>query len=108
MIKCSMNIYLHQFLYFLTLYRKLFNICFDKGSVPDEWLIEIIKSIYKNKGDSTLPENYRHITLLSCLGKLFTSILCNRLGTYASEITLINESQCGFRKRYSTIDHIIS
>ena len=64
--------------------------------------------IYKNKGDPTLPENYRPITLLSCLGKLFTCILCNRLENYASEITLINESQCGFRKQYSTIDHIIS
>jgi hypothetical protein len=39
----------------------------------------IIKPIYKNKGDSNQPENYRPISLLSCLGKLFTSILRKRL-----------------------------
>ena len=64
-------------LFFLPLYRKLFNIIFDKGFVPDEWLVGIIKPIYKNKSDPTLSENYRLITVLSCLGKLFICILCN-------------------------------
>jgi hypothetical protein len=81
---------------------------FDNGFVPDEWLVGIIKPIYKNKGDPTQPENYRPITLLSCLGKLFTSILSKRLEDYASEINLIGETQAGFRKNYSTLDHILA
>lgn len=60
---------------FLPLYNKLFNIIFDNGFIPDEWRVGIVKPIYKNKGDPTHPENYRPITLLSCLGKLFTCIL---------------------------------
>lgn len=56
---------------FLPVFKKLFNVIFDSGIVPDEWLIGIVKPIYKNKGDPTKPENYRPITLLSCLGKLF-------------------------------------
>jgi hypothetical protein len=67
--------------------------------VPDEWLIGIVKPIYKNKGDPISPENYRPITLLSCLSKLFTSILNNRLEAYATEVNLINENQTGFRKK---------
>lgn len=59
-----------------------FNLIYDLGIVPEEWLIGIIKPIYKNKGDPTLPENYRPITLLSCVGKLFTSILCERLNIF--------------------------
>lgn len=73
-----------------------------------EWLIGIIKPIFKNKGDPTQPENYRPITLLSCLGKLFTCILSKRLDTYASEINLITSSQAGFRKNHSTLDHILT
>lgn len=93
---------------FLPVYRKLFNLIYDRGYVPDEWLIGIIKPIFKNKGDPTQPENYRPITLLSCLGKLFTCILSKRLDTYASEINLITSSQAGFRKNHSTLDHILT
>lgn len=38
---------------FLPVYKKLFNVIFDSGIVPDEWLIGIVKPIYKNKGDPT-------------------------------------------------------
>lgn len=69
---------------------------FDSGLVPDDWLLGIIKPIYKGKGDRSQPENYRRITVLSCLGKLFTSIICDRLNTFANEIHLINEAQTGY------------
>ena len=60
-------------------YFKLFNIIFDSGLVPEVWTTGIINPIYINKGDKTKPENYRPITLLSCLGKLFTSVLNNKI-----------------------------
>lgn len=60
---------------FLLLYENLFNIIFDIGIVLEEWLIGIIRLIYKNKGDLFNLENYRLIILLSCLGKVFINIL---------------------------------
>ena len=92
---------------FLPLYVMLFNIIYDTGIVPDEWLIGIVKPVYKNKGDPTQPENYRPITLLSCLGKLFTSVLSSRLEMYSDDLNLISGCQSGFRKGYSTLDNII-
>ena len=78
-IYCSFHIYDYS--------KQIIN---NKGVFfQDEWLVGIMKPIYKNEGDPTLPENYRPITLLSCLGKLFTCILCNRLENYASDIKLI-------------------
>ena len=56
-------------------YVKLFNIIFNKRCVPKCWTIRIINPIYKNKGDVITPSKYRPITLLSCLGKLYTAIL---------------------------------
>ena len=40
--------------------------------------------------------------LLSCLGKLFTAIINDRLNKYAEKYDLIGWTQTGFRKNYST------
>ena len=92
----------------LGLYTNLFNIILDSGHIPEEWTIGIIRPIYKRKGVPTNPENYRGITLLSCVGKLFTSIINKRLNDYANDVSLISQSQAGFRPTFSTVDHIFS
>ena len=89
-------------------YCSLFNKVLDSGILPDAWLIGTITPIFKNKGSSLNPQNYRPITLLSCLGKLFTSILNDRVTSFLSENSLLNENQAGFRANYSTCDHIFS
>ena len=61
---------------------------------------------YKNKWYSNDPDKYKGISLISCLGKLFTSVINVRLNKFADEINLINENQAGFRRIYSTTDHI--
>ena len=60
--------------------------------------------IYKNKGNPLDPKNFRPIIILSCLGKLFTAILNERLCRFSEEALLMNENQFGFRKSYSTTD----
>ena len=60
------------------------------------------------KGDPLNPENFRPITLLSCMGKLFTAILNVRLCNYLEENSLLEENQAGFRQNYSTTDHIFT
>ena len=88
------------------LYEKLFNLILDTGIVPETWTRGMIKPVFKQKGDILNPENYRPITLLSCVGKLFTGIISNRLNKYAEKCDLIRNTQAGFRKNHSTIDHI--
>ena len=59
----------------------IFNGIFNTGVFPESWskgIIEFIVPVYK-KGDPTLADNYRAITLSSCMSKLFTSILNNRI-----------------------------
>ena len=93
---------------FMPIYVKLFNIVFHSGIVPELWLIGNIIPFYKNKGEINDPQNYRPITILSCMGKLFTSILNLRLGLYLDQFLLLKENQSGFRKGYSTIDSIFT
>ena len=86
---------------------KFFNIIFDSGLVPTEWSIGNIIPIYKQKGNKDDPANYRPITLLSCMGKLFTYIINNRLQFFFPENhDKITQCQAGFRKGFSTTDHL--
>ena len=87
---------------------KFFNIILNSGVVPCDWSVGYIIPIYKQKGDPTDPANYRPITLLSCLGKLFTSIINNRLQLFAEKYDKISQNQAGFRKGFSTVDHIFA
>ena len=96
----------HLFESISDVYVKLFNIIFDSGSIPEQWLYGNIIPVYKNKGDKHDPKNFRSITILSCIGKLFTSILNFILNDFSDEYSLICENQGGFRKGYSTIDNI--
>jgi hypothetical protein len=89
----------------LSIYKKLFNIVFDKDVIPESLTIGNIKPIYKNKGNPKLPDKYRHISL-SCLGNLFSSIISNRLNKFANDSNLILETQVGFRKKHSKVDTI--
>ena len=95
---CIRNEYLKSTLHLLLpSYVKIFNIIFDTGIFPESWTLGVIQPVYKNKGDSKDPSTYRPISLLSCISKVFTSILNNRLNSFADEVNLISPSQAGFR-----------
>ena len=88
------------------IYVKLFNIILKTGYLPEKWTVGIIVPIYKNKGKRDDPGNYRGITLLSCISKVFTSLLSQRLSDYVENFQLLGSEQAGFRKNHSTVDHI--
>jgi hypothetical protein len=89
----------------MPIYFKSFNCIL----VPGTWLSGNIIPIFKNKGKSSDPKNYRLISFLSCLRKHFTSMLNKRVNAADSdEFVLIYESQVGFRHKYSTNENIIS
>jgi len=86
---------------------KLFNIIFSEGIYPEEWQKAMIVPIFK-KGDRHSPDNYRGISLLSLLSKCYTSVLNKRLVTWIEKNEKIAGEQAGFRKGYSTVDHIFT
>ena len=62
---CIRNEYLKSTLHLLLpSYVKIFNIIFDTGIFPESWTLGVIQPVYKNKGDSKGPSNYRPISLL--------------------------------------------
>ena len=82
---------------------KIFNKILELQCFPKCWAEGNIVPIFK-AGDKHNTNNYRGITLLSCLGKLFTRLINDRLTAWADSNNIINENQLGFRKGRGTVD----
>ena len=65
-----------------------------------------IVALYKNKGDRGDCNNYRGISLLNIVGKLFAKVVLMKLRVLAERI--YPESQCRFKAKRATIDMIFS
>ena len=83
----------------------LFNKIFDTGVFPEEWAEGFIIPLHK-KGNLNNVENYRGITLLSALGKLFSRVINNRLSEWSERYFVLIEAQAGFRANMGTVDDI--
>lgn len=53
-----------------------------------------------------MPNNYRGISLINVISKLFAAILNNRLIEYVEDRGILGEEQGGFRPNRSTSDQI--
>ena len=87
----------------------LFNFCFFNHMIPEDWSNCIITPIPKSSlKDPFTPINYRGIALLSCVGKLYSSVLNFRLTNYLDTTNSLSDCQNGFRKKRSCQDHIFA
>ena len=86
---------------------KLFNLILRSNKFPEKWNTNIQSIIYKS-GNTTDCNNYRGISITSCLGKLFTSVLHSRLLSYLEDNNKISDKQAAFRPGFSTSDHLFT
>lgn len=85
----------------------LLKYCFQAGIIPSVWNNSIIKPIPKSSQvDPRVPLNYRGISLLSTVYKVFSAILNNRLCEFIEMNDILVDEQNGFRKNRACIDHI--
>ena len=84
----------------------LFQLFIDEGFVPSIWRRAYITSIFK-KGDSSLPSNYRPISLTCCICKIMESIIKDQLVSYLHCKGLISNHQHAFIKKHSTVTNLL-
>ena len=60
------------------------------------------------KGPRDDPDNFRRISLIIVISKLFTLVLTARFNNWCEEQSIIDEAQAGFRHYYSAIDNIFT
>ena len=82
---------------------KFFNRCLTEGRVPSSWRNASVVILHK-KGDTADIKNYRPISLLPVMYKVFSHILLRRILHTLDQHQ--PREQAGFRAGFSTIDHI--
>jgi len=82
------------------------NLSLENGIVPDEIKIARVVPIFKS-GDVKELTNYRPVSVLPCLSKLFERVVYNRLLEFIETHRILSECQFGFRKKHST-EHCVS
>ena len=88
--------------------KEIINISFATGVYPDKLKLAEIIPVYKNKGDPHLVVNYRPISLLSNINKIFEKLVHERLYCFLEMHECIYELQFGFRTKHSTNHALIS
>ena len=83
----------------------LFNTLNRKEHLPANWASALVVNLYKD-GDKTDAGNYRGISLISCLGKIYLSLWAKRLSRWCEG--QLHDEQGGFRARRSTIDDALA
>ena len=79
----------------------IINLSFTSGTVPNYLKISRIIPSF-NSGDKSVFGNYRPISILPALSKLFEKAYYNRLANYLHKCNILSSDQYGFRKGYST------
>ena len=74
---------------------KYFSVLFSSSQFPSEWTKAIIIPLHK-KGDVNNPDNYRGISLLSVVSKVYTHIIKSRLTVWAESNFVLTDAQAGF------------
>ncbi|CAB4034888.1 Hypothetical predicted protein, partial [Paramuricea clavata] len=79
----------------------IFNASIHAGVFPDDFKTAIISPIHKS-GSKTNCDNYRPISVLSSVSKIFEKLITEQLETYLESNGILTEQQAGFRKNNST------
>ena len=85
---------------------KIFNFSILQGQFPGSLKIAEVVPVFK-KGDLNSLTNYRPISILSQISKIFEKLIFNRINEYLDKYDLISDRQFGFRQNSST-SHAIS
>ena len=91
---------------FIHLILKLFNMCLKEGNIPATWKKSLITMILKGSKLASNANNYRPISLISCLSKLLERIIGQRLSGILEENNIISRQQSGFRRFRRTTDNL--
>lgn len=79
----------------------LINLSLENGTFPDTLKFSVVKPLHK-KSSKTEAGNYRPITLVPILSKIFEKVMCARLTNFFVKNDVINKQQHGFIKNKST------
>ena len=94
-----LNLFTHKISPILSM---LFNNCVKASVFPDELKIARVIPLYKS-GDKNDITNYRPISLLPVISKIFEKLIHVRMSTFFDDNNILYDKQFGFRRGHSTV-----
>ena len=93
----------------------IMNLSLCLGIVPSDWKCARVTPIYKGVGDKSEPNNYRPISVVPIVAKVFEKVVKSQLVSYLTVHSLIHPSQSAYLQYHSTqtalhhlVDHCLS
>ena len=86
---------------------KIFNRSLQCGIFPDDLKNAFVSPIYKN-GDKSDRSNYRPISVLSTVAKVFEKLVYSQIISYIDDSKILSNSQFGFQKGHSTTTSLLN
>ena len=83
---------------------KLFNKCLKESCFPDCWKVSSMVPVFRDVGERSTAKNYRPVSLLSVVSKVFEKLVNNRIVDHLEKCGLFSDFQYGFRFSRSTAD----
>ena len=84
----------------------IFNSSLANGIFPDDWKSARVTPLFKHCERSDI-DNYRPISVISIIGKVFERIIYNQLFAYLSDHNILSRDQSGFRALHSTVTALL-
>ena len=85
---------------------EIFSQSLATGMFPDNLKVARISAIYKGKGSRLNPDNYRPISVLSVVSRLFEKLVYEQLYSYIKDS--LSKTQSGFNPGYSTESSLLN
>ena len=79
----------------------LFNMSLSTCEIPAIWKFSCITPLHKG-GDTLDPNNYRPISIICSIAKVFEKLISNQLSHFLKINNILSPSQSGFRSNHST------
>ena len=76
---------------------ELFNKFLKESCFPDCWKVSSVVPVFKNVGKGSLVKNFRPVSLLSVVNKVFEKVVNNRIIDHLEKCGLFSAFQYGFR-----------
>lgn len=84
----------------------IFNSCLKLSYFPENWKTANLLAFPKPGKDKLFPQNYRPISLLPTLSKIFEIIILNRIKEFENKNKIMVDEQFGFRQNRSTVQQL--
>ena len=83
---------------------ELFNKCLKESCFPDCWKVLSVVPVFKNVGEKSTAKNYRPVSLLSVVSKVFEKLVNNKIVDHLEKCGVFSDFQYGFRSPRSTAE----